>query len=493
MREQVENLTRGLQSKRGRLSINAKYDLLKRKRNQLERHLGNLLSQCATVNTNRNITDTQNVNSLRSSIVEVLANIVECNLENGSAEEIEHYINELEKLAGHDYGDKLQEYKLRKLAGHDYGDKLQEYKLRKFQVKQLNKIVDFETSLLSPQDDDVQSFLIKKPESTSYYETEKNINRWEVWFWILDGKEKNFTLETFEYSILSQFLNHTYHSKIVTSFVSELLDLMEEKNVFSAVVSDIELKTHLFTDNQLNLKSRRSKMTHICEALSEAYRLIGYYPLEQRCRRAISYFREEKQRFLMKISSAYKINIRSMINHDNESSHEYFIQPIEKNNYERQRLLKRGILIFDLRKVNDGNLLKQEIKSDVKRNFACVVRLTNQHYITLFIENKQPDKFNCDIRYIYVLISTDSEIDFSMLTRFTGVMDKCVYKLSIVECPQQRSMSEDRLLHSYLNATASQWAADSECWKALKDNFYRQKFSGRENIEKLKKWFIKDI
>ncbi|CAF4535052.1 unnamed protein product, partial [Rotaria magnacalcarata] len=73
------------------------------------------------------------------------------------------------------------------------------------------------------------------------------------------------------------------------------------------------------------------------------------------------------------------------------------------------------------------------------------------------------------------------------------VMDKCVYKLSIVECPQQRSMSEDRLLHSYLNATASQWAADSECWKALKDNFYRQKFSGRENIEKLKKWFIKDI
>ncbi|CAM4841939.1 unnamed protein product, partial [Rotaria magnacalcarata] len=181
------------------------------------------------------------------------------------------------------------------------------------------------------------------------------------------------------------------------------------------------------------------------------------------------------------------------ISEDNESSHEYFIQPIEKNNYERQRLLKRGILIFDLRKVNDGNLLKQEIKSDVKRNFACVVRLTNQHYITLFIENKQPDKFNCDIRYIYVLISTDSEIDFSMLTRFTGVMDKCVYKLSIVECPQQRSMSEDRLLHSYLNATASQWAADSECWKALKDNFYRQKFSGRENIEKLKKWFIKDI
>ncbi|CAF4420195.1 unnamed protein product, partial [Rotaria magnacalcarata] len=85
---------------------------------------------------------------------------------------------------------------------------------------------------------------------------------------------------------------------------------------------------------------------------------------------------------------------------DNESSHEYFIKPIEKNDYERQRLLKRGILIYDLRKVNDGHLLKQEIKSDVKRNFACVARLTNQHCITLFIENKQPDKFNCDIRYI---------------------------------------------------------------------------------------------
>ncbi|CAF1619710.1 unnamed protein product [Rotaria magnacalcarata] len=192
MREQVENLTRGLQSKRGRLSINAKYDLLKRKRNQLERHLGNLLSQCATVNTNRNITDTQNVNSLRSSIVEVLANIVECNLENGSAEEIEHYINELEKLAGHDYGDKLQEYKLRKLAGHDYGDKLQEYKLRKFQVKQLNKIVDFETSLLSPQDDDVQSFLIKKPESTSYYETESE--KWKQSFRRSDSRSVLFII-----------------------------------------------------------------------------------------------------------------------------------------------------------------------------------------------------------------------------------------------------------------------------------------------------------
>ncbi|CAF4340783.1 unnamed protein product, partial [Rotaria magnacalcarata] len=79
-----------------------------------------------------------------------------------------------------------------------------------------------------------------------------------------------------------------------------------------------------------------------------------------------------------------------------------------------------------------------------------------------------------------------------MLAWFTGVMDKCVYKLSIVECPQQRSMSEDRLLHSYLNATACQWAADNKCWKALKDNFYRQKFSSRENIEQLKKWFIED-
>ncbi|CAF4866208.1 unnamed protein product, partial [Rotaria magnacalcarata] len=508
--------------------------------------------------------------------------IVECNLEIASAEEIEHYINELEKLAGHDYGDKLQEYKLRK-----------------------------------DQDDDVQSFLIKKSESSSYYETEskkwkqlfrrsdsrsvlfihnpkENIHRWEAWLWIPNRKEKIFTLEI---------------------FVSELLDLMEEKNVFSAVVSDIELKTHLFTDNQLNLKSRRSKMNHICESLSEAYRLIGYFPLEQRCRRAISYFREEKQRFLTKISSTYKINIRSMINHDNkwmkdskrnilinrivenihlenvkigenirlinnddfsyeqsrshienlaaelnlyrwyfygeltydrisegfvdlkaelhvlekylkrilpedlngernekffkeerkilnyltnifqidnESSNEYFIKPIEKNNYERQRLLKRGILIYDLRKVSDGHWLKQEIKSDVKRNFAGVVRLTNQHCITVFIENKQPNKFNCDIRYIYVLISTDTEIDFSMLTWFTRVMDKCVYKLSIVECPQQRSMSEDRLLHSYLNATACHWAADNKCWKALKDNFYRQKFSSRENIEQLKKWFIED-
>ncbi|CAF4314641.1 unnamed protein product, partial [Rotaria magnacalcarata] len=48
-------------------------------------------------------------------MVEVLANTVECNLEIASAEEIEHCINELEKLAGHDYGDKLQEYKLRKV------------------------------------------------------------------------------------------------------------------------------------------------------------------------------------------------------------------------------------------------------------------------------------------------------------------------------------------------------------------------------------------
>ncbi|CAF4152559.1 unnamed protein product, partial [Rotaria magnacalcarata] len=114
-------------------------------------------------------------------MVEVLANTVECNLEIASAEEIEHCINELEKLAGHDYGDKLQEYKLRKV-----------------------------------QDDDVQSFLIKKPESSSYYETE---------------------------------------------------------------------------NNQLNLKNRGSKMNHICESLSKAYRLIGYFPLEQRCRRAISYSR----------------------------------------------------------------------------------------------------------------------------------------------------------------------------------------------------------
>ncbi|CAF1411988.1 unnamed protein product [Rotaria magnacalcarata] len=727
-----------------------KYSELTQKTEKRENDLQNLLNQCLKANkrSRSNETSDENVNHLGSSMRKVLAEIIQCNLEIGSIDQVEHYIRHLESLP----------------TDENNENKLIEYKLRKEQLVTINIVMKFETYLLNPQDDDVESFVIKKPENISDYQTElnkwkelftksnsksivliynpeENINLWESWFRITKKVGEFFHLRISKESIISQLLKHVYHSKVVTGFITELLDLLAEKNVFINVDDNTN---HLFTNNQFNLKSKRAKMIYICKLLRKAYRSIGYYPFEQRYDRAVYYFIEERQRFLKKISSAYNIyidsidlknepivedfenkfplnlfpltpgssikklndvvqeenffldilpyidaikdfqrscnslfdidwklcwnendienilnnmrkekiyakkfcflliqcnlyvisklsrehppinrnaivlqkienyfhcyfvkdnqwikdcktkelifrkvenidleniqitetlrlikenefsyeqgrteiehlavamnlyrwyfygklaygsisegyvdmkpelnriknhlkdilpedlqgekseklidrekeivkNLSKIPNIDNEYSKEYILKPISKSDYEQQRFLKKGILIYDIRKFNDANLLKQQIKSDVNKNLACVVKLTNQHYICLFIESKKPYQYNYDMRYIHVLDSSYEIIEKKALSWLTGVMDKCVYKLSLVECPEQRSMAEDSLLHAFLNATACQWAVDNRCWKVLKNNFHRQKFSSRENIEKLKKWFV---
>ncbi|CAF3456526.1 unnamed protein product, partial [Rotaria sp. Silwood2] len=166
------------------------------------------------------------------------------------------------------------------------------------------------------------------------------------------------------------------------------------------------------------------------------------------------------------------------------------MKSISKIDYEKQSLFKKGIVIYDLRKIDDGNYLKKQIKSDLDRNFACVVKLSNKHYVTLFIESKKPYKYNYDLRYIYVVNSAFKKINLKMLHWFTGVMNQCVYKFCLIERPKQRLMSEDSLLHAYFNAAACQWASNNHHWEFLKKNFYRQEFSSKENIQKLKQLFI---
>lgn len=43
--------------------------------------------------------------------------------------------------------------------------KLSEYELRKELIVQLRQILEFETALLSTQEDDIQCFIVKKPEN----------------------------------------------------------------------------------------------------------------------------------------------------------------------------------------------------------------------------------------------------------------------------------------------------------------------------------------
>ncbi|CAF1530807.1 unnamed protein product, partial [Rotaria sordida] len=160
-------------------------------------------------------------------------------------------------------------------------------------------------------------------------------------------------------------------------------------------------------------------------------------------------------------------------------SHDYFIKPISYS-------LKTDIQIYDIRKSDIGTNLRKEIQYDPNKNFICIVKISNKHYVTLFIESK--NKY--DLRYIHILNSILEEVNIKIFEWFTGVIDKCIYKLHFISCPKQRIMSNDSLLHAYFNASACQWALKNNHWNFLKKNFSRQEFSTKENIEKLKQWFI---
>ncbi|CAF3766463.1 unnamed protein product, partial [Adineta steineri] len=174
------------------------------------------------------------------------------------------------------------------------------------------------------------------------------------------------------------------------------------------------------------------------------------------------------------------------------SSEQYFIKPMSKVTYDQQISLNKGIRIYDLRKIDHAKDLKTRIQSDRKESFSCVVKLSNKHYVTLFIEHETRYNREYYLRYIYILNSTFEKRILKRLKWFTGVSGECIYKLNFIQCPKQKLMSEDSLLHAYFNASACQWASDNQHWEFLKKNFHRQTFSSKENIEKIKQWLIEN-
>ena len=133
--------------------------------------------------------------------------------------------------------------------------KLSEYELRKELIVQLRQILEFETALLSTQEDDIQCFIVKKPENISdyskelekwkrnqglpdnrpilfIYNPEEKENHWESWFWIPEKIKEFFMLNICEKSILSVFLKHIYYKKSTNLFSGELLDMLADKDVF---------------------------------------------------------------------------------------------------------------------------------------------------------------------------------------------------------------------------------------------------------------------
>ena len=92
--------------------------------------------------------ETFGINNLPSVIFNLLSEIIECNLEIGFVDQAEYYIDIL-----------------RNITGEDFEKKLSEYELRKELIVQLRQILEFETALLSTQEDDIQCFIVKKPEN----------------------------------------------------------------------------------------------------------------------------------------------------------------------------------------------------------------------------------------------------------------------------------------------------------------------------------------
>ncbi|CAF1458206.1 unnamed protein product [Didymodactylos carnosus] len=199
--------------------------------------------------------------------------------------------------------------------------------------------MDFETALLLPQKDDVQYFSIKKPKNESNYNIElekwrnlhkssknrailfiynpvENKNLWESWFWMPDLQKQLFKLEISKSSMLFEFLEHTHHHKASNRLRGELLDMLTDENT---LLND-DTENILFISN---LKSKRTKITHICEKLIEAYHFIGHYPLEQYYRRAVDYFVKEKRKFQNQNSSFDDINNNLSERESSESTEQH--------------------------------------------------------------------------------------------------------------------------------------------------------------------------
>ncbi|CAF1525159.1 unnamed protein product [Rotaria sordida] len=189
------------------------------------------------------------------------------------------------------------------------------------------------------------------------------------------------------------------------------------------------------------------------------------------------------------------LNYLSEIYKDNRfsSSQDYFLKALSKIDYDRQISLNQGIRIYDLRKTDHGKDLRKQIQSDRNRNLSCIIKLSNKHYMALLIEHEKPYHKNYSLRYIYVLNSTTEKCFLKKLKWFTGVIDQCVYKLQFIQCPKQKLMSEDSFLHAYFNARACQWACENKKhWEFLKKFSHQQDFSTKENIEKIRQWFVEN-
>ncbi|CAF4015597.1 unnamed protein product, partial [Rotaria sp. Silwood1] len=296
-RKAIDTITTRAHLLRGRVSVNMQYYKLKRRRKTLEKDLQEQIKKAHQTTASTAIENEEHISK-------ILTELIECNLEIGLDHEAKYYIDILKKMN-------------RKPSA----SKLKEYELRKDLIVNLRKIIESEVSLLLELEDDVKYFVIQKPQSLTDYngEIEKwkdiyrksnsrsilfilnrqvNENQWESYFSIPDKRKEILCLKVNENSKLHQFLQHVNDTSVINSFNSELLDLLKDENVFSNSDS---------TNEQFDLKSKRTKIIYFSQLLDTAYQFVGHCPLAQRYHRAVLYFSNEKDKFLEKLFTFFKI------------------------------------------------------------------------------------------------------------------------------------------------------------------------------------------
>jgi hypothetical protein len=100
-------------------------------------------------------------------------------------------------------------------------------------------------------------------------------------------------------SILSLFLNRISFKRSTNLFVGELLDILNDEDVFVNMDEDVRLFSH----GQFLFKSKRAKLISSCQSLRDAYQFLGHYPLQERYEQTVSYLLREKEEFLAELSS----------------------------------------------------------------------------------------------------------------------------------------------------------------------------------------------
>ncbi len=178
------------------------------------------------------------------------------------------------------------------------------------------------------------------------------------------------------------------------------------------------------------------------------------------------------------------------------STHTPVFQSLTAKDYYDQRLLKKGILIYDAEQYDSANSLRERFKSTGNQGFTAILQISESYYVAILVQAQHiRGEKECPLRMIYIMDSHSPAITIAdqRLTWFAGLIDSIEYRLEILTTPAQKINGNDSLLHAYLNAALAQWLLNNGYWQDCREYFAWQRLTHKKNIQSIKCWWANPV